>query len=251
MSYTVDNKSKSDVVSVLRKHVLHHEQDGDVSLWVGNETHVFDDGVVSVVAWPFSEKHPINPNYAFWYWIDDEGCVVHSNAPLPDEDARNYYTDVKKNYYMINMQKVLFIACELHKRGYEKLRVVPSVAPTGLAWRCQFVAFSYGKKHEFIASNWVSRFSYFDDKEIKYSTPKLADIFEEENTDFLAICKGESREYVEWFSGLVSQLREGELPYAFEDYGSYYAEGFWKTSKGNKIKMLPDDDSINMFFGAS
>jgi hypothetical protein len=29
------------------------------------------------------------------------------------------------------MQKILFVATELHKRGYENLHVIPSVSPNG------------------------------------------------------------------------------------------------------------------------
>jgi hypothetical protein len=73
----------------------------------------------------------------------------------------------QKKYYMINMQKILFVARELHKRGYENLHVVPSVAPTGLAWRCSFVTMSNGEKQSIIVSNWIYKFVENENKEIK------------------------------------------------------------------------------------
>jgi hypothetical protein len=146
----------------------------------------------------------------------------------------------KKNYYMINMQKLLFVASELHKRGYEKLHVVPSVAPNGLAWRCNFVV-NLGKKNQsIIVSNWIREFINDDDNEIKQSPQELSDLLEKENMDFLVKCRGENREYVEWFNEMLNKLKEGELPYAFDD--QFWSTDFWKTTLDNKIEILPDEN---------
>jgi tRNA (cmo5U34)-methyltransferase len=143
------------------------------------------------------------------------------------------------NYYMVNVQKILFIASELHKRGYEKLHVVPSIAPTGLAWRCRFVVPYNGKNLSFFACSWIEEFINDKNIEIKLSIQVLSDLFEKEHTDFLAKCCGENHEYVEWFSDMLSKLQEGELPYAFADFPTL--DGFWETTSDNKIKTLPDE----------
>jgi len=145
----------------------------------------------------------------------------------------------KKDYYMINMQKLLFVASELHKRGYEELHVVPSLAPSGLAWRCKFVA-TLDKNQSIIVSNWIGKFVNDENKEIELSLQKLTDLLEKENIDFLAKCRGKNREYVEWFDEMLNKLKEGELPYAFADY--FPPNSFWKTTLDNKIKILPDED---------
>lgn len=75
---------------------------------------------------------------------------------------------------------------ELHKRGYEKLRVVPSLSPSGLSWRCEFVTNS-GKS--FCASNWIEKF-VGSKNEIKHTPQKLADLFIKGNSDFLKTCEG-------------------------------------------------------------
>ena len=62
---------------------------------------------------------------------------------------------MSKNYYSINMQKLLFVVKELHSRGYEKLRIVPSLSPSGLSWRCSFVVKSGSQLKSIIASNWL------------------------------------------------------------------------------------------------
>jgi hypothetical protein len=145
----------------------------------------------------------------------------------------------QKNYYMINMQKTLFVAGELHKRGYENLHVVPSVAPTGLAWRCNFVTITNGEKQSIIVSNWIYQLIEDENKEIKQSHQELAELFEKENVEFLAKCKSENREYVEWYNEMLNKLQKGELPYAFAEYFS--PTDFWKTSLDNEIKILPNE----------
>jgi hypothetical protein len=144
----------------------------------------------------------------------------------------------EKNYYMINMQKILFVARDLHKRGYEKLRVVPSVSPSGLSWRCQYIV-SNGEKKSIVVSNWISNFIINENEEIKQSPQELADLFEKENAKFLTKCKGKNNEYVKWYSDMLDTLQEGELPYAFDDYFS--STDFWKTSMENEIKILPGE----------
>jgi hypothetical protein len=144
----------------------------------------------------------------------------------------------QKNYYMINMQKVLFVARELHKRGYEKLRVIPSLSPTGLAWRCKYVV-SNEEKQYIIVSNWIYNFFQNNEKEIIQSTKELTDLLENEDEIFFIKCKGKNQEYVTWYSKMLDRLEEGELPYAFSDYFS--SNEFWETSLKNKIKILPDE----------
>ena len=61
---------------------------------------------------------------------------------------------MEKNYYMLNMQKILFVASELHKRGYEKLIIEPSVSPNGMAWRCRFLVNSDEEEQYVIVSTW-------------------------------------------------------------------------------------------------
>ena len=141
----------------------------------------------------------------------------------------------ERNIYQINMQKLLHVASELHKRGYEKLRVVPSVAPTGLAWRCSFVA---EPDNGIVTSTWLSEYSS-NEREIEYSIIDLTELFEREHLRFLESCKGKSKDYVEWYQNMLSHLEEDELPYAFAEYFS--PTDYWKTTNGQKIETLPNE----------
>lgn len=143
------------------------------------------------------------------------------------------------NFYMTNRQKLLFMVEELHKRGFQKLRVIPSLSPSGMNWRCRFVEKS--KRYECLSSNWICDHEIENStEELEYTTQELADLFTQENKEFIEHCKGEDEEYKNWYSQMLRQLKKDELPYAFADWG--IPEGTWRTSEGNEIKTLPNED---------
>lgn len=139
---------------------------------------------------------------------------------------------------MTNRQKLLFMAKELHKRGFGKLRVIPSLSPSGVYWRCSFI--DETKNNSFSASNWIVSHENENSKvEIKMTTIELADLFMKENFEFLELCKGVNEEYEKWYSGMLEQLSEDEIPFAIADWE--IPEGFWQTSNGGKIETLPNE----------
>jgi len=139
---------------------------------------------------------------------------------------------------MTNRQKLLFMVKELHKRGFGKLRIIPSVAPSGLYWRCNFI--DETKSNSFIASNWIhSQEKENSKEEIKLTIQELADLFIKENFEFLEHCKGVNEEYAKWYSEMLEKLTKDELPYAFADWEM--PMGIWQTSKGREIKTLPNE----------
>jgi hypothetical protein len=142
------------------------------------------------------------------------------------------------SFYITNRQKLLFTVKELHKRGFGKLRIIPSLSPSGMSWRCRFIAET--KENVLIASTWICNHEKENSlEEIKLTPQELANLFIRENLEFIEDCKGENKEYVKWYGEMVENLGEGELPYAFADYFS--PTDFWKTSKGNEIKTLPNE----------
>ena len=147
---------------------------------------------------------------------------------------------MEENLYMTNRQKLLFMVEELHKRGYGKLRIIPSLSPSGTSWRCSFI--DETKNHELIASNWIFHHENgHSSEEIKMTIEEFADLFVKENFEFIQHCNGTNEEYEEWYSEMLQQLIKGELPYAFADYFS--PTNFWKTSEGKEIKTLPNEQN--------
>ncbi len=133
---------------------------------------------------------------------------------------------------MLNMQKLLHLAVELHKTGFTDLQVIPSLSPSGLYWRCDFV--NTDTKDSISVSNWLQE--HFDIKQMEVSTIKIIKRFQEDYQDFLLRIRGTDTTYCQWFSDAVKQLEPGELPYAFSDY--YDDPNYWQTSNGRKIRTL-------------
>ena len=103
------------------------------------------------------------------------------------------------------MQRVLFIAAALHEKGYEKLKIIPSLSPSGLSWRCSFISET---DREIIVSNWIQHKFDISIKRIEPSISQLTDLFIEEHKDFLKQCIGNNKEYIEWFKGILEILDE-------------------------------------------
>lgn len=145
---------------------------------------------------------------------------------------------MNEKVYALEMQKLLFVVKELHIGGYEKLRIVPSLSPSGLSWRCSFVTKKGSQFKTINASNWLQDVINVSSKN-EYSIVELTDIFAREHHHFLAHCKGKNKEYVEWYSNMLNTFKEGELPYAFSEYFS--PSDYWETTTGQRIKILPNE----------
>ena len=141
-----------------------------------------------------------------------------------------------ESFYMKNRHKLLLMVQELHNRGYDKLRIVPYLSPSGVYWRCSFVDKTTRK--QFNTMDWIFELEEVRNcKEIKLTLKAMADIFLKENSEFLELCKGEDEIYTTWYSEMITQLEEDELPYAYSDFFSPCE--FWETSKGKEIETLP------------
>lgn len=142
---------------------------------------------------------------------------------------------MSSNPYMINMQKMLYVAEILHTRGYENLHVIPSLSPSGLSWRCVFMTMD---SEPVIVSNWIYQKCDIN-VALEIDVLELTNNFEREHYIFLKSCVGENKEYAEWYHRMLNSLEEEELPYAVSDYFSPCE--YWQTSTGRRILTLPDE----------
>ncbi|KEY19313.1 hypothetical protein [Kaistella antarctica] len=143
------------------------------------------------------------------------------------------------NFYMFNMQKLLFIVQELHHRGYEKVRVIPSLSNTGLAWRCSLICTDDDRKESIPASTWIQKVLKIGE-ESDESIKDLTDVMERDYPKFFKKCLGKNSLYTEWYSQMLKSLEKDELPYAFADY--FGPTNYWKTSNNKKIYTLPNEE---------
>ena len=136
---------------------------------------------------------------------------------------------------MLNLKKVLFIAEALHQKGYENLKVIPSLSPSGVYWRCSFVPANKNQEFDVIVSNWLSNFADISENEIPLTIKELTYRFIEEHKEFLVKCIGKNEEYINWFKNVMEILDLEELPYAFSDY--FGPTTYWQTSLGKRIYL--------------
>jgi hypothetical protein len=143
---------------------------------------------------------------------------------------------------------------ELHCRGFEKLRIIPHIAPSGLHWRCEFlprkaVLKRIGTQKSEIPFKYAfpyytsgAEFNYFkweDGKDL--SLTQMAERFEEDFPELMADCRGSDKEYVEWFFKMIFSLTENDLPYFLSDCFSAY--NYVPTTKGQQLLMPPRGDA--------
>jgi len=63
------------------------------------------------------------------------------------------------------------------------------LSPSGLSWRCSFVAKKNGRIINIYTSNWLQEFYEINEKEIELTIEELTNSFIEKENDFLQIVK--------------------------------------------------------------
>jgi ADP-ribosylglycohydrolase len=133
-------------------------------------------------------------------------------------------------------QKLLFMVKELHNRGFEELQIIPSIAPSGLYWRCEFRPKRRSTKHLFYSSG--AQYNYFGWKNgKKMSSREMADRFQKDFSDMLDICKHSDKYYSVWYSNMLDIIGNDKLPYAYSDYFS--SNDYWATTGGEETIPIP------------
>ena len=127
-------------------------------------------------------------------------------------------------------RKVLLMVAELQLRGYQRLRILPYLAPSGMAWRCAIgpaALFSgdgleldesggFGMTTVSYASASVPE--YFNWTDAEYETPSgLARLFIKRSPQIVASAKGSDWRYVGWYVEMLGLPYLNLFPYAFAD----------------------------------
>lgn len=123
----------------------------------------------------------------------------------------------------IGIYELMQILHELHKLGYQKLRWMSYMSPTGLSLRCHITT------QDHICANREITFAGDPDEIwctsiVEMTTgdeiTPLVKTFMNENPRLLEIGKGEDSEYVKWFNELLSFAEKGQVPVFYGEYWS-------------------------------
>lgn len=119
--------------------------------------------------------------------------------------------------------ELMLILHELHKAGYQKLRWLSYMAPSGLSLRCHITTQDHICANREIVNGcgnreiWSASVGVLTTGE---DINPLVRIFMEENPRLLEIGKGQDADYAEWFDKLLKLASEGEMPLF---YGEHWA----------------------------
>lgn len=140
----------------------------------------------------------------------------------------------------------------LHKCGYQKLRIMTYISPTGCNLRCEL-----SNKESFDKTGFVIKlgkvlysyssgagYNYFED-EISMensAVEELANKLLDKCPEIAIKCKGDDINYVKWFEKVLDKVRKGNYPYAFEEYGyDIYSAGGILLTNDDLIEYAPMD----------
>lgn len=137
--------------------------------------------------------------------------------------------------------EIVMLVHELHKRGYEQLRLFPGMSPSGMSWRWELYP-----KVMMGGDNGFERHSgYIQFECLRSSTgesrPKGRDLIDvdqvlKEHAEFFEKAKGEDKAYVEWFQQIVDHAEKDDFPIAYCDY---YSHDEWVFLSSDKELSFP------------
>lgn len=152
--------------------------------------------------------------------------------------------------------RVLRMVHELHKLGYQRIRVVPGMASTGLHWRCDVthaanISSEHGAKlaHDRDLAVYSSGQdnAYFGWTDAKQDHAyELADKFVVRFPDIARLGQGLDWAYAGWFVQMLGFAERGEFPLAYTDDGYIPCRGgCLPTTKGDEsgLPMPPPGEA--------
>jgi hypothetical protein len=123
---------------------------------------------------------------------------------------------------------LLLMVAELHRLGYQRLRIVPGVAPSGLYWRCTLASaahFSAQDGARIASAGPLARYTtgqaraYFDWPDAADDTPEqLAHKFLERFPEIAAESLGADAAYAEWYAEMLRLSEPDGVPIVYADW---------------------------------
>jgi hypothetical protein len=124
---------------------------------------------------------------------------------------------------------LLLTVAELHRRGYEQLRIAPYMSASAMHWRCRIVPKRVTRQgHGAVLANDVSdpltyssgsAFAFFNWGDCARCNPcELADRFVGAFRDLVADAHGADSEYAMWFRSMLTATEPLGIVYAFGEY---------------------------------
>ena len=127
-----------------------------------------------------------------------------------------------------NALRLLQMVGELHKSGYERVRICPGMSPSGMHWRCSITHARNVQQNGWrVVDDHKETLGYSSSQEDHYfgwtdaagkSATELAKMFVERCPEITDHAKGGDPAYVDWFKNVLEQAQQGNMPVFFADY---------------------------------
>jgi hypothetical protein len=152
-------------------------------------------------------------------------------------------------------RKILRMVQELHLRGYQRIRIAPYLAPSGIYWRCDITPVSnILYRHGAMAVNpdmLVAHYSsgmernYFDWTDARHASPgKLAELFIERFPEIAREGKGSDWLYAGWYVEMMYLTHPDAFPCAFADYVEPGVELLTNGGRQLRLPLPPPGEAI-------
>lgn len=163
----------------------------------------------------------------------------------------------KKDFSDYGAVNIIRMVAELHKRGYQRMRLCCSLSPSGCYLR---TILTYKENVDSVTGCIVRDFFNFDEKAeekiVLISSPwkehdkadavDLAEMFLSLFPAFCCNCHGSDSEYVYWFEKVVKLADEGKFPVTMDDNGYDCRQiGYIYCGKGTKLAFAPTGNYIH------
>ena len=151
--------------------------------------------------------------------------------------------------------RVLRLVHELHKQGYQLLRICPGMSPSGGSWRCSITPrTNILKSHGAMLKSWdrdAAHYSsgqeneYFGWEDARHDqVQQLADKFKERFPGIVQGGSGDDWTYAGWSVKMLGFAEREKFPVAYADWGEKPDPRYLPlTSNENLLLMPPPGDA--------
>lgn len=149
-------------------------------------------------------------------------AIYSWEIPKLISQAQNESAEIRRAVRLLQM------ISELHKAGYQRIRIAPGLSPSGCNWRCNITTvdniqsngwepIDWNRGTAFYSSGQESKYFDWDDAPGK-TARQLAHLFIDRFPDIAKAGIGIDYEYVGWYQTMLGEAEQGNLPCFFADF---------------------------------
>lgn len=149
-----------------------------------------------------------------------------------------------------NATAVLMMVSELHKLGYQRLRICPGMSPSGMYWRCSVTnveniksdhgALMVDESADVVTYSSGAGSHFFGWDDTSGDGPEdLARKFVERFPVVARLGRGDDEDYAQWYDEVINVAQAGDLPYAYSDWLDEPEDGILPTVGGASRLVMP------------